>query len=123
MLATSFGRCQGEGRAVVRDISKLSAGAENISSTALSNKRIKAGVAENGLKAKNRPFGWAMKRAAGEFIEWNQIDLAPDTSQQLHQSTGISLMIVYIGEQYIFEGQPLVRGEWIAATGSQERSQ
>ena len=123
MLATSFDRCQGKERMVVREFSKLPAGAENILSSALSNKRIEVGVAEDGLKAKNRLFGRAMKKAAGEFIERNQIDLASHASQQLHQSSGIRRMIVYTGKQYIFEGQSSVRGERIAATGSQERSQ
>ena len=64
-----------------------------------------------------------MIRAAWKFIEWNQIDLAPNASQQLYQSASISLMIVYAGEQYIFEGQPLVRGERIATAGGQKRSE
>lgn len=123
MLAMSFDRCQGNGGAIAWKFSKLSAGAENVSSSALSNKRIEAGVAEDGLKAESRLFRRAMKRAAGKFIERNQVDLAPHASQQLYQSAGISRMIVYTCEQYIFEGQPLVRGERIAATGSQKRSQ
>ncbi|MEK9142097.1 MAG: hypothetical protein AAB308_13670, partial [Nitrospirota bacterium] len=57
MLATSFNRCQGKGGSVVGELSKLSAGAEHISPSALSNKRIEAGVAEDGLKTKNRLFG------------------------------------------------------------------
>ena len=123
MLATSFDRCQDNGRAADGEFSKLSAGAENVSSSALSNKRIEAGVAKDGLKAKDRLSGRSTKRAAGKFIERNQIDLASDASQQSNQSAGIGLMIVYAGEQYIFEGQPLMRGERIAATGSQKRAQ
>ena len=120
MLATSFNRCQGKGRSVAGELSKLSAGAENVPSSALSNKCIEAGVAEDGLKTKNRLFGRAAKRAAWKFIERNQVDLASHGSEQLNQSAGISCVIVDVGEQHIFEGQPLARGERIAATGSQE---
>ena len=81
MLATSFDRCQGKGRAAAGEFSKLSAGAENVSSSTLSNKRIEAGVAKDGLKAKDRLFGRSMKRAAGKFIERNQIDFASHGSQ------------------------------------------
>ena len=124
MLTTSFDRCQGKGGGgVTGEFSKLSAGAEYVPSTALSNKRIEAGVAEEGLKAKNRSFGRAMERTGWKFIERNQIDLAPHASQQLNEPAGISRMIVYTGEQYIFESQSLVRGERIAATGSQKRTQ
>lgn len=98
----------------------MSTSAEHVPSSALSNKDIEVGVAEDGLKAKNRLFGRAMKRAARKFIERNQIDLAPHSSQQLHQSVGISRTIVYTGEQHIFEGQLLVRGERDTATGCQE---
>ena len=122
MLATSFDGCQGKGRGV-REVSKLSAGTENVPSSALSNKRIDSGIAENGLKTEHRLFGRTMKQAAGELIERNQIDLAPHAAQQLYQSAGISRMVVYAGKQYIFEGQPLMRGERVATTGSQERSQ
>ena len=103
--------------------SKLSAGAKNVPPTALSNKCIEAGVAEDGLKATNRLFGRTMKRAGWKFIERNQIDFAPHASQQLDESAGIGRMIVDPGEQYIFEGQSLVRGERIAATGSQKSTQ
>ena len=120
MLATSFNRCQGKGRSVAGEFSKLAAGAENILSSALSNKCIEAGVAEDGLKTKHRLFGRAMKRAAWKFIERNQINFASHGSEQLYQSAGISRMIVDVGEQHIFEGQPVARGERIAATGSQE---
>jgi hypothetical protein len=98
----------------------LSAGAEHVPSSALSNKRIDAGVAEDGLKTKHRLFGRAMKRAAWKFIERNQVDHTPYGFEQLYQSAGISRMIVDVGEQHIFEGQPLARGERIASTGSQE---
>ena len=81
MLATSFDRCQDKGGVVTEELSKLSAGTENVPSSALSNKCIEAGVAEDGLKAKNRLFGRAMKRAAWKFVERNQIDLAPHASQ------------------------------------------
>lgn len=98
----------------------MSAGAKNVQPSALSNKRIEACGAEDGLKAKNRLFGWAMERAAWKFIERNQIDFAPHRSQQLNQSASIGCMIVYTGEQYIFEGQALMGSEWIAATGGEE---
>ena len=120
MLATSFNRCQGKGRSVAGEFSKLSAGAENVTSSALSNKCIQSGVAEDRLETKHRLFGRAMKRAAWKFIERNQVDLAPHGSQQLYQSAGIGRMIVDTGEQHIFEGQPLAGGERIAATGGQE---
>ena len=120
MLATSFNRCQGKGRSVAGELSKLSAGAENVPSAALSNKCIEAGVAEDGLETKHCLFGRATKRAAWKFIEWNQVDHASHGSEQLYQSAGISGMIVDVCEQHIFEGQSLVRGERIAATGSQE---
>lgn len=102
------------------EFSKLPAGAENVSSSAFSNKCIEAGLAENGLETKDCLFRRALKRAPWKLIERNQVDLAPHASQQLSQSAGIILMIVDTGEQHIFEGQPLARGERIAATGSQE---
>jgi hypothetical protein len=81
MLATCFNGCQGNGGSVDGKFSKLSASAEHVPSTALSNKRIEAGVTEYGLKLQNRPVRRAMERAAWKFIERNQIDLAPHGSQ------------------------------------------
>jgi len=119
MLTTSFDGCQGKGSQLL-EFSKLSAGSEDVASSALSNKRIKAGGAEDRLKMKNCLFGRTMKRTAWKFIERNQIDLAPHAPQQLYQSAGISRMIIDTGEQYIFEGQPSMRGERVATAGSQE---
>jgi hypothetical protein len=77
MLATCFDGCQGNGGSIAGKLSKLSASAEYVSSTALSNKRIESGVTEYGLKLQNYTVRRAMERAAWKFIERNQIDLTP----------------------------------------------
>ena len=102
------------------EISQLPAGAENVPPSALPNEHIETGIAENGLKAKNRLFGRAMKRAVRKLIERNQIDLASQGTQQAYQAVGISRMVVNTGKQHILESEPLTRRKRIAATGSQQ---
>ena len=123
MLATSFDRCQGNGGSVAGEFSKLSAGAENVPSSALPNKRLETRLAEDRLETKDFLIRRTVKRAPWKLIERNQVDLAPHASQQLYQSASIIRMIVYTSEQHKFEGQPSMRGEQIATTGSQERFQ
>ena len=78
-----------------RKITQLTASPEDITALTLSNEHVKSRSPQYVLKLlDNRIIGTA-EGIAGKFIKRNQIDLASDSVQQLHQSLGILFGIIH----------------------------
>ena len=102
-----------EKRLVLRELAKLAAGSEDVTAFALSNKDIKARLPQHALKSKDHGIIGTAECITGEFIERNQIDLATNAVEQLHQPRGILLGVIDATQQDIFERQPPMRREGI----------
>jgi hypothetical protein len=109
-----------EKRLVLRELAKLAAGSEDVTAFALSNKDMKARLPQYALKSKDRGIIGTAEIIAGKFIERNQIDLATNAVEQLHQPLGILFGIINTPQQDVFECQPPVRCEGILSACRQE---
>ena len=98
-----------ENRLAWREFAELAARAEDVTALALSNKDIKIGVPQHFLKVQHHGIIGTAECTARKFIEWNEIHFASYPVQQLYQSFGILLSIIYASQQDVFEGQPPVR--------------
>jgi hypothetical protein len=76
----------------------LAAGAEDIASTAPTDKHIEAILSHDGLKGQNVTFRWAAEGTSGKFIEGDQIDFTSDPSDELGEPAGIVRLIVHPGQ-------------------------
>ena len=98
-----------ENRFLARKITKLTACPEDVTALTLSNKDIESRSPQHALKLLDNGIIGTAECIAGKFIERNQIDLASDPVQQLHQSLGILLGIIHPFQQDIFKRQTSVR--------------
>ena len=111
--------CQ-EHRLVLRQLTKLAAGSENVTALAFSNKYSESASPQHALELLDNGIIRTAESISGKFVKRNQIDLATDAIQQFYQPLGILSGIIHACEQNVFKGQPPVRCEGILAARGQE---
>ena len=119
MLLTDSHLCQ-DNRRLTYKPAELAAGAKNVVSLTLANKRRNPTLVQYRLEVKDDSLFRTPEPAPWEIVERDEIDFASHAGEKLGQSFRVLIAVIHAGEQDVLKREPTMWRQWIVSARLQQ---